>query len=284
MTQRIGLIAGNGRFPLLFASAARARGLEVIALAHRGETDPGLEGLVHALTWVRIGQVDRILHTLREHGVGEAVMAGGFRRMRAFAEARPDLGALRIISRLRSFRDDALLRAAAAYFEQGQVRIVAPTAFVPQLLAPEGHLAGPALTNEQRRDVELGVEVASLLGQADVGQTVVVRGGHVLALEAVEGTDETIRRAGALGGRGAAVVKLCKPGQDERFDLPAVGLGTLEVMEAAGARVLAVEAERSLLLDGQALFDAAARRAISVLGVPRRPPDDKNEPPNPSSR
>lgn len=270
MATRIGLIAGNGRFPLLFAEAAKKQGLEVVAVAHRGETEPSLEAAVHAFEWVRVGQVNQIVSAFRRHGVVEAVMAGGFGRMKAFAEARPDLGALKIVSRLRSFRDDALLRAVATYFEEAQIRIVAPTAYIPQVLAPEGHLAGPKLSAEQSRDVQLGVEVASLLGKADVGQTVVVRGGHVLALEAVEGTDETIRRAGRLGGAGAVVVKLCKPGQDERFDLPAVGLRTLEVMQEDGARALAVEAGRSVLLDGQELFAAAARRSITIVGVPRR--------------
>lgn len=270
MATRIGLIAGNGRFPLLFAEAAKKQGLEVIAIGHRGETEPSLERLTHAFEWVRIGQINRIVSTLRRYGVTEAVMAGGFGRMKAFADARPDLGALKIVSRLRSFRDDALLREIARFFEEARITIAAPTAFVPQVLAPEGHLAGPKLGAEQRRDVELGVEVATLLGKADVGQTVVVRGGHVLALEAVEGTDETIRRAGKLGGAGATVVKLCKPGQDERFDLPAVGLRTLEVMGETGANVLAVEAGRSVLLDGDALFAAASQRSIAIIGIARR--------------
>lgn len=266
--ERIGLIAGNGQLPFLFAREARARGMEVIAVAHRGETDPALEAEVTAFTWVRLGQVGKIVRTFQKAEVARAAMAGGIGRVRALKEARPDLGAVRIISRLRNFRDDALLRAVAEHFEAHGVTIVAPTDYLTQVLCPAGHLAGPRLHPAQEQDVALGVEVASLLGQADVGQTVVVRGGHVLALEAVEGTDETIRRGGRLGGKGAVVVKRCKPGQDLRFDLPAAGPRTLEVMEEVGAKVLALEAGRTVLLDAPALFSRAEAEGISVVGVP----------------
>jgi DUF1009 family protein len=267
---RIGLVAGNGRFPLLFAEAARKAGLEIVAAAHRGEVDPALEQAVHAFTWVQLGQVDRVLSHFRRHGVERAVMAGGIGRVKAFTQVRPDLGALRIIAGLRSFRDDALLRAVANHFERAGVAIVSPSEFVPELLAPEGHLAGPALSESQARDVTLGVEVATLLGRADVGQAVVVKGGHVLALEAVEGTDEAIRRGGRYGGAGAVVVKLCKPGQDERFDLPAVGTRTLDTMQEVGATVLAVEAGRTLLLDPGSVLAEATRRGLTVLGLAPR--------------
>ena len=154
--------------------------------------------------------------------------------MRAVQQMRPDLGLFRIAARLRSFRDDALLRAAADEFESAGIRIVAPTELLREILAPEGHLAGPPLEPAQERDVALGEEVATLLGRADVGQTVVVKNGHVLALEAVEGTDACIRRGAELGGPGVVVVKRSKPGQDERFDLPAVGPATLEVLRLGG--------------------------------------------------
>ncbi len=265
--ERIGLIAGNGQLPFLFARAARDQGLSVVAVAHRGEADPALEAEVEQLSWVRLGQVDLIVRTLREAGCKRAVMAGGIGRVRAFTEVRPDLGALRILAGLRAVRDDALLRAVAAYFEARGVTIVAPTDFLAQVLCPEGHLAGPRLDAAGERDVALGVEVATLLGRADVGQTVVVRGGHVLALEAVEGTDETIRRGGQLGGAGSVVVKRCKPGQDLRFDLPAVGPRTIEVMTEAGARVLALEAGRTVLLDAPGLFAAARKAGVTVVGV-----------------
>ena len=155
----------------------------------------------------------------------------------------------------------------AGYFEAGGVKVISATELLPQVLAKEGLLAGPALTPAEDRDVALGREVAQTLGAADVGQTVVVKGGVVLAVEAVEGTDEAIRRAGRFGGPGAVVVKRVKPGQDTRFDLPAIGPVTLEVMREAGARVLAVDAGHTVLLDAQALFELAPRLGISVLGV-----------------
>ncbi|HUM10475.1 MAG TPA: UDP-2,3-diacylglucosamine diphosphatase LpxI [Myxococcaceae bacterium] len=266
MAGRIGLIAGNGALPRLFARAARGRGLSVIAVGHLGETDPELASEVDALHWVKVGQVARIERLLREAGVEEAVLAGGFSRMRAVQQMRPDVGLFRIATRLRSFRDDALLRAAADEFQSAGIRIVAPTELLREILAPEGHLAGPPLDAAQERDVALGEEVATLLGRADVGQTVVVKNGHVLALEAVEGTDACIRRGAELGGPGVVVVKRSKPGQDDRFDLPAVGPGTLEVLRDVGGRVLVVEAGRTLLLEGDRLVRLANERGITVIG------------------
>ena len=268
MPERIGLIAGNGALPRLFARAARAKGVGVVAVGHVGETDPELASEVERLDWVKVGQVARIERLLREQGVSQAVLAGGFSRMRAVQQMRPDLGLFRIASRLRSFRDDALLRAAADEFESAGIRIVAPTELLREILAPEGHLAGPPLDAGQERDVQLGEEVATLLGRADVGQTVVVKNGHVLALEAVEGTDACIRRGAELGGPGVVVVKRSKPGQDERFDLPAVGPGTLEVLRSVGAHVLAIEAGRTLLLEGDRLLALAHEAGITLVARP----------------
>jgi hypothetical protein len=269
---RIGLIAGNGALPRMFARAARSRGLAVVAVGHVNETDPALAADVERLDWVKVGQVARIERLLRDQGVTEAVLAGGFSRMRAVRQARPDLGFLRIAARLRSMRDDALLRGIAAEFESAGIRIVAPTELLREILAPGGHLAGPPLDPGQERDVALGEEVVALLGRADVGQTVVVKNGHVLALEAVEGTDACIRRGAELGGPGVVVVKRSKPGQDERFDLPAVGPATLEVLRAVGARVLAVEAGKTLLLEGDRLVALANESGITLVGRARKEP------------
>lgn len=263
----IGLIAGNGVLPVLAARAAREKGLSVVALAHRGETDPALAQEVDVLHWVRVGQVARMERLLRAAGVERAMMAGGIGKLRAFAEARPDLGTLRILARLPSFLDDGLLRAVAHEFESQGIAIVSVTELAPQLLAPEGRIAGRPLTPAQREDVALGMKVAALLGDADVGQTVVVRRGIVLAVEAVEGTDAAIRRAGLLGGDGQVVVKRAKPRQDTRFDLPAVGPGTLKVMREACASVLALEAHRTLLLEADVLVREAERAGIAVVGV-----------------
>lgn len=262
----IGLLAGNGRLPFLFAEAARAQGLEVHAVAFEGEADDALARHVSSLTWVKVGQANAVVRAFSAKGVTKAVMAGGIGRVRSLSQARPDLGMLRIAAGLRSLRDDELLRAIANFFEGQGVQIVAPTDYVKSVLAKEGHLSGPALTEQQRKDVELGREVAATLGRADVGQTVVVKEGVVLAVEAVEGTDECIRRAGKYGGPGGVVVKRCKPTQDLRFDLPAAGPVTLEVMREAGAKVLAVEAGKTVLLDAELLFSGAAKLGFSVVG------------------
>lgn len=262
----IGLIAGNGRFPVLFAQAARAKGLAVHAVAHELEADPSLSQHVDSLAWVKVGQVDAIVKGFKAHGVTQAVMAGGIGRIRSFTQARPDLGAFKVAASLRSMRDDEMLRGVADYFEKHGVRIVAPTDFVPEVLAAQGHLAGPEPTPAQLRDADVGLEVATALGTVDVGQTVMVKDGAVLAVEAVEGTDEAIRRGGKYGGKGAVVVKRSKPGQDTRFDLPAIGPQTLEVMREVGAAALVVEAGKTVLLDKEQLFKWAGRLRISVLG------------------
>ncbi len=266
MSASIGLIAGNGRLPYLFAEAAKAQGLSVHAVAFEGEADASLASFVASLTWVKVGQADAILQALTKRGITKAVMAGGIGRIRSLTQARPDFGMLKIAAGLRSLRDDELLRAVAQYFESKGVQIVAPTDYVKSVLAAEGHLAGPELTPQQQKDVTLGREVAAALGRADVGQTVVVKEGVVLAVEAVEGTDECIRRAGRFGGPGGVVIKRCKPTQDLRFDLPAAGPVTLEVMREAGAKVLAVEAGKTVLLDASLLFSGAVKLGFSVLG------------------
>jgi DUF1009 family protein len=253
--------------PGLLADAARVQGRAVVAVAHRGETDDSLAARVDALEWVRLGQIDRMVRLLRSHQVQEVVMAGGIGRVRALTEARPDLGALRVIARLGSFRDDGVLRAVAQYLESKGLRVIGPGEIAPQVLAPEGPLVGAAPDAATARDIALGLEVAQHLGRADVGQTVVMKNGHVLALEAIEGTDETIRRGGRLGGPGAVVVKISKPQQDSRLDLPAVGEGTIRTMAEVQARALAVEAGRTLLLDVSRVCDAARRSGISVFGT-----------------
>jgi len=254
----IGLIAGNGRLPFLFAEAAKAQGLAVHAVAFEGEADPSLAREVASLSWVKVGQADATARALTSRGVTKAVMAGGIGRVKSLTQARPDLGMLKIAASVRSLRDDELLRAVARFFEKAGVQIVAPTDYVKSVLAQKGHLAGPKLTAQQQRDVEMG---------PDVGQTVVVKEGVVLAVEAVEGTDECIRRAGKYGGPGGVVVKRCKPNQDLRFDLPAAGPVTLEVMREAGAKVLAVESGKTVLLDAQLLFSDAAKLGFSVVGT-----------------
>ena len=257
----IGLIAGSGRLPLLFAQAAARAGREVVVVAHEGETDPAIS----AQTWIKLGQLGRIVETLRAAGATEAVFCGGIRKPKLF-DVRPDWLGLKALARMRSFGDDAALRAIADVLEEEGVRIVSPMPFVPDLLAKPGPLGKRALSDEQRADAQVGLAAARALGGADIGQTVVVKRGVVLAVEAVEGTDACIARGGALG-KGAVVVKAKKPQQDDRFDAPAVGPRTIDAMAAAGCAALAIEAGAALVLDGAEIAATADRAGIAVEGI-----------------
>lgn len=260
----VGVIAGNGRFPVLFAQGARRAGARVFAVGLRGETDPALAAEVDAMEWAYVGQLGRAVDLLRRNGAREAAMVGGVGKLRAFRHARFDLRTLRLAATLRNFNDDALLKAIAGFFEREGVRIIASTEFLQEVLAPAGALARRAPSAQEMRDIELGREVAQALGRADVGQTVVTCRGHVIAVEASEGTDACIRRAGELAGPGIVVVKRCKPNQDQRFDLPAIGPRTIEVIAQAKGAVLAVEPARTVVLDAPKLVEIADAAGIAV--------------------
>ncbi|GIW39587.1 MAG: hypothetical protein KatS3mg076_0164 [Candidatus Binatia bacterium] len=268
----IGLVAGNGQFPVLFARAARAAGLRVVAALHRGETGGEVQALVEDAAWVRVGEVGAVIEFFRGHGVREAVFAGGIDKKRLFREFRPDETALRILAELPHRGDDAVLRAVAGAFERAGIRIVDPRGFLGHWLAPWGVLTSRRPAPRERGDIRLGRRVARMLGRWDVGQTVVVKDGVVVALEALEGTDEVVRRAFRLAGPGCVVVKTSKPGQDLRFDLPALGRETIEVAREAGVSAVAVEAGRTLLLDREELLEAAERAAIALVGFGSRGP------------
>ena len=257
----IGLVAGSGRLPLLFAQAAARAGRSVVAVAHEGETDPALA----AATWVKLGQLGRIAEVLRSAGCEEAVLCGGIKKPRLF-DVRPDWLGVKALARMRSFGDDAALRAIAAALEEEGVRIVSPLPLLPELLARRGPYGKRKLDDRQRADAQTGLLAARELGAADVGQTVVVKAGVVLAVEAVEGTDACIARGGALG-KGAVVVKARKPQQDDRFDVPAVGPRTVDACARAGCSALAVETGATLVLDEEELAAAADLRGIAVEGI-----------------
>jgi DUF1009 family protein len=267
MPKKIGLIAGKGQFPLLFAQAARRRGLEVVAVAHRGETDPALEPLSHQCQWISVGQLGKLIRAFKQAGVTQAVMAGGVSRGRLFWDFRPDLRALNLVRRVGAGHDDRLLRGLAAELEEEGITIISPLLYLEDLLAQPGRLSRRQPTSEELQDIDYGFKIAQAVGRLDLGQCVVVRRQVVTALEATEGTDDTIRRGGRLAGRGAVVVKVCKPGQDLRFDLPAVGPGTIEAMQEVEAGVLAVEAGKTLIFDRDDMLALADRAGIAVWGV-----------------
>lgn len=273
--ETIGLIAGNGCFPVIFARTARSEGVSVVAVAHEGETDPDLAREVDGLTWIKVGQLEPVIEAFRACGVRRAVMAGGIRKSALMEHFAPDARGMRCLARISTWSDDAVLRSVASELEDEGIEMVESTLFLRSILAPEGVLAGQELDEGRLRDVRYGVSVAKGIGRFDVGQTVVVKSGVVLAIEAIEGTDSAIRRGGALGRGGCVVVKMSKPGQDLRFDVPAVGPETVAVCAESGVSVLAVEAGRTLLLQREKLLADAASAGLTVVGVR---PDDAGAP------
>ncbi|HEY3196788.1 MAG TPA: UDP-2,3-diacylglucosamine diphosphatase LpxI [Nitrospirales bacterium] len=262
----LGLIAGNGRFPRLFAENARRLGYRVSAVALLGETDPVLEEHVDRIHWISIGHLGKLIKAFKQDGVRQAVMVGGVKKTHLFA-IRPDFRALTLLRRMNGRKDDMLLRALASELEAEGIRIRESTFGLKGLLVEEGVLTRRSPTKSERRDIDFGWEIAQAVGKLDIGQCVVVKDRVVVAIEAVEGTDEAIRRGGALANGGAVVVKRFKPQQDRRFDLPTVGPMTIEVMAKSGASVLAVEAGHALFLDRAEAIAAADKAGIAVLGV-----------------
>lgn len=265
--KKLGLIAGNGRFPLIFAEQAQREGFSLVVIAHRGETLREIESIAETVTWVYVGQLGKIIRTFHKAGVCQAVMAGGIRKVKLFTNFRPDLRGASFLARVNSREDDGLLRGVAEELEGEGIKILKSTLCLSQLIASEGVLTGRAPTKSEWDDVRLGFRIAKEIGRLGVGQTVVVKKGVVLAVEAIEGTDAAIRRAGELAKGGCVVVKVSKPGQDLRFDVPAVGVDTVKNLQDAGARVLAVEAEKTILLEKEALLRNAEAAGIAVVAV-----------------
>jgi len=263
--RKIGLIAGNGRFPFVFAESARKMGFSVIVAAHQGETDPDLSALVDEILWIRVGQIGKMIAFFKKQGVTETVMAGGIRKTRIF-EMRPDMRALAILSRLKEKKDDVLLRAFAEELEKEAIQVTASTGYLKPLLAQAGEWTRP-LKKEEQKDIAWGMRLARQIGALDVGQCIVVRKGVILAVEAIEGTDAAIRRGGALGQEHVVVIKICKPQQDLRFDLPTIGPETIRTMKSVQASVLAVEAGKTLVLERETLLKEAEAAGIAVVGV-----------------
>ena len=262
---RIGLIAGSGKFPLLIAESARRRGLKVIAVAHEGETTPELASKVDEITWIGLGQFGHLLNAFKSRGVSHCLMAGAITKSKMFKNARPDLKGLAVIGKLLIHHDDELLRAVARELEKEGITVVDSTTYLPELLAPSGCLTKRSPSREEMEDIELGWMVAKELGHLDIGHCVVVRRKTVLAVEAIEGSDKTILRGGELAKENAVVVKVSKPNQDLRFDLPAVGLNTVKVMSTVGASVLAIEAGKSLIFDKEEMIQLADSNGIAIV-------------------
>ncbi len=266
MGSRIGLIAGYGHFPLELAGQLQRAGHEVHCVAAREETDPAIEKLVASTCWLHVGQVGGMIRAFKRAGVREVVMAGKVRKLHLFRNFRPDLTAVKGLMRLKDRRDDTILNTIADLLAEEGLTLISQIEYAGDMLAGSGHLAGP---KAMRRDSEMqfGFSQAKGVAALDIGQTIIVQDHAVLAVEAIEGTDEAIRRGGTLGSGKAAVIKVAKPNQDLRFDVPAVGPDTLECMHASGCNLLAVEAGLTLIIERPRFLNLANELGISVYGL-----------------
>ena len=268
----VGLIAGNGRFPFLAAAGARRAGRRVLAVAIREEADPALEAAVDELHWVGLGQLGRCIDVLKAGGASEAVMAGQVKHRQIFSGLIPDLKLMGVLARLAVKSTDSLIGGVADALAREGITLLPSTAFLADQMAGAGAMTRRRPSGDETRDIEYGERVARVLAGMDLGQTVAVKDRAAVALEAMEGTDEVIRRAGGIAGVGVVVVKVAKPRQDMRFDVPVVGRGTLAAMADAGARVLAVDAVRTLLIDKAEFLAEADGQQIAVWGMEAREP------------
>ncbi|MEX1111320.1 MAG: UDP-2,3-diacylglucosamine diphosphatase LpxI [Chthoniobacterales bacterium] len=261
------IIAGNGRYPFQLAAAARRRGVgRLCAAAFENETDPALAGLVDEVRWLKVGQLGKLTAYAKETGARHAIMAGQIAPKNLF-DLRPDFAALLVLAKLKERNAETLFGAVAEALARQNVELLPATTFLEEFLAPEGHVAGPKPRRRTHDDILFGLGIAKELSRLDIGQTVVVRNGTVLAVEAFEGTNEAIKRGAALGRGQAVAVKVSKPDQDFRFDVPVIGPLTLEAGAVAGLSALAVEAGRTLLVEPDRLRALADEHKISIIGV-----------------
>jgi len=265
---KYGLIAGNGQFPFLVIEGARRAGVSLAVAAIREETDPAIEKLADRLTWVRLGQLGKMIRFFKREGVEKAIMAGQVKHVQIFSGALPDVRMLKMLLSLPRRNTDALIGGVAAELAREGIELIDSTYFLRDQLPQEGVLTRRAPDERERGDIEYGLEVAREIARLDLGQTIVVRSRACVAVEAMEGTDEVIRRAGRLARGRLTVVKVAKPAQDMRFDVPVVGLPTVEAMTEAGATCLCVTAGKTLIFDRAEMLALAERRGISVVAAP----------------
>jgi DUF1009 family protein len=272
---KLGLIAGNGRFPFLVLDAARAQGHEVTIVAAKEETFPELEDAAGrhgaAIHWISLGQLGTCIRVMKDAGVTHAVMAGQVKHTKIFAGGIiPDLTFMSVLSKLRSRNTDGLIGAVAQVLRDNGIELIDSTSLLQPLLAGAGVLTRRAPNAEERADFEFGYRMADAIAGLDIGQTVAVKHQAVVAVEAMEGTDEVIGRAGHLAGPGVRIIKVAKPRQDMRFDVPVIGIATIQAMRIAGATALSIDAGKTLVFDGNALFTSANEAGITIVGRVRQ--------------
>ena len=261
----LGIIAGNGVYPRLLADGARRAGVEkIVAAAFTGETDPVLEQHVNVLEWMRVGQLGRLLKFFRSQDIHHAIMAGQIAPKNLF-DLRPDLKALMLLGKLKERNAESIFAAIADELSKVEVDLLPATTFLEDSLARPGLIAGPKLSPRQEHDVELGWNVAKEIARLDIGQTIIIKNGTIVAVEALEGTNEAIKRGGTLAREDAVMVKVSKPNQDMRFDVPVIGVETVRIAAESGMRVIAVEAGKTLLLERDAVIARANGSNMSVV-------------------
>lgn len=268
---KIGLIAGSGKFPLVFAQEAQKTGAEIVALGIKGVTDSGLDRIA-PVEYFKLGQIEKPLQFLKKAGVTQAVMAGKVQHHSLFGGILPDLRALKLLAKLKDRRTDTILEAVASEFAKEGITLLPSSTYLSHLLAPAGILTRRRPTPAESADIDLGWRAAKALAGFDIGQTVVVKEGAVIAVEAMEGTDATIERAAALAASHGfhpplVVIKVAKPKQDLRFDLPVLGLDSLEIFERCKVQALSIEAGKTLLFDKDKFIAGADRLKMTVVAV-----------------
>src|SRR6202790_4549332 len=279
LNQKLGIIAGNGRFPFLVLDAARAQGYDVVVAAIKEETFPDIESHgALAVHWLSLGELSKMIETFQRDGVRRAIMAGQVKHKQIFSAIRPDWRLAKLLLSLTTRNTDSLLGAVAKVLADEGITLENSTWLLEPLLVKTGVLTQREPTDQERKNIEYGRTVARQLAQHDIGQTVVIAESACVAVEAMEGTDATIKRAGAIVrslhgdastlSRALTVVKIAKPNQDMRFDVPVIGVKTVEVMQAAGATCLALDAGKCLLLDGEKILDAANAAGIAIVADP----------------
>jgi len=263
--ETLGIIAGNGVYPSLLADAARRAGIKkIVAAAFTDETDDRLAAKADEIHWMRVGQLGKLISSFRNAGVANAIMAGQIAPKNLF-DLRPDWKTLLLLARLKRRNAESIFAAIGDELGRAGITLLPATSFLEDCLAPAGLIAGRKLSRREEDDITFGFEIGREVSRLDIGQTVIVKNGTVLAVEGFEGTNETIKRGGALGGKNAIMVKVAKPGQDMRFDVPVIGVATIEVAAETHLRVIAIEAHRTLLLEKEALTESAARSNISIV-------------------
>jgi DUF1009 family protein len=270
--KKLGLIAGTGELPIAVAQEARSLGYKVMAVALEPLADKALSSYVDVIKWVNVGKFGKLIDSLKNYGIKEAVMAGKVTKTLLYkSKIMPDLRAVKLLFSLKDRKDDSILLAITKELEEEGITLLDITLFSSKLLTPEGVLTKDRPTEDEWKDIEFGWKIAKEIGRLDIGQTVVVKNQAVMAIEAIEGTDEAIKRGGRLAGSGAVVVKVSKPNQDMRFDVPVVGLDTLRAMIEVGATVLSVESKKSIILKRDAIIEESKKAGISIVGYAGKP-------------